>query len=172
ATRKNFPNLAFMVDANAAYTLRDVALFKRIDPTNPTMIEQPLAHDDLVDHATLQRQIRTPVCLDESIHSAEDARKAIEIGATRVINIKAGRVGGLTESKKIHDVCLERQIPVWCGGMLEMGIGRAANVHLASLENFRLPGDVSAPSRYFETEIIAEPLTVGKDGTLRVPMAP
>src|SRR5207244_8980938 len=125
-----------------------------------------------IDPATQQKKITTPVYLDESIHSAEDARKAIEIGATRVINIKAGRVGGLTESKRIHDTCLERQIPVWCGGMLEMGIGRAANVHLASLENFRLPGDVSASSRYFETEIIAEPFTVEKDGTMKVPTAP
>src|SRR5207237_1024799 len=116
ATRKAFPDLAFMVDANSAYTLRDVGLFKRIDPTKPTMIELPLAHDDLVDHATLQRQITTPVCLDESIHTSEDARKAIEIGATRVINIKAGRVGGLASAKRVHDVCAAHDIPVWCGG--------------------------------------------------------
>jgi len=172
ATRKNFPNLAFMVDANSAYTLKDVALFKRIDPTKPTMIEQPLAHDDLVDHATLQRQITTPVCLDESIHTSEDARKAIEIGATRVINIKAGRVGGLASAKRVHDVCAAHDIPVWCGGMLEMGIGRAHNVHLASLPNFRLPGDVSASARYFATEIIGEPFTVEKDGTMKVPTRP
>src|SRR5439155_3021909 len=125
-----------------------------------------------IDHATLPKAIRTPVCIDESIHSAEDARKAIKIGATRVINIKAGRVGGLTESKRIHDVCLENEIPVWCGGMLEMGIGRAANVHLASLPNFRLPGDVSASKRYFATEIIGEPFTVEKDGTMKVPTGP
>jgi O-succinylbenzoate synthase len=161
-----------MLDANSAYTLKDVGLFKRIDPTKPTMIEQPLAHDDLVDHATLQRQITTPVCLDESIHTSEDARKAIEIGATRVINIKAGRVGGLTSAKRVHDVCAARDVPVWCGGMLEMGIGRAHNVHLASLSNFRLPGDVSASARYFETEIIGEPFTVQKDGTMLVPTGP
>ncbi len=172
ATRKNFPNLAFMLDANSAYTLKDVALFKRIDPTKPTMIEQPLAYDDLVDHATLQRQIATPICLDESIHTSEDARKAIEIGATQVINIKAGRVGGLASAKRVHDVCASRDIPVWCGGMLEMGIGRAHNVHLASLPNFRVPGDVSASARYFETEIIGEPFTVEKDGTMRVPTKP
>jgi len=172
ATRRTFPDLAFMLDANSAYTLADVALFKRIDPMRPTMIEQPLAHDDLVDHAVLQKQIATPVCLDESIHSAEDARKAIEIGATKVINIKAGRVGGLASAKAIHDVCAAHDIPVWCGGMLEMGIGRAHNVHLASLPNFRLPGDVSASARYFDTEIIGEPFAVEPDGTMKVPTKP
>ena len=172
AIRKRFPDLPFQLDANSAYTLADVPLFTRIDAYTCLLIEQPLAVDDIIDHATLQKQIRTPVCLDESIHSAEDARKAIQIGATRVINIKAGRVGGLAESKKIHDVCQERGIPVWCGGMLEMGIGRAANVHLASLPNFRLPGDVSASARYFDTEIIAEPFTVEKDGTMKVPTGP
>ena len=172
ATRRTFPDLAFMLDANSAYTLGDVTLFKRIDPTRPTMIEQPLAYDDLVDHATLQKEITTPVCLDESIHSAEDARKAIAIGATKVINIKAGRVGGLASAKAIHDVCAAHDIPVWCGGMLEMGIGRAHNVHLASLPNFRLPGDVSASARYFETEVIGEPFTVERDGTMKVPTEP
>ena len=172
AIRKRFPDLPFQLDANSAYTLADVPLFKRIDAYICLLIEQPLAVDDIIDHATLQKQIATPVCLDESIHSADDARKAIEIGATRVINIKPGRVGGLAESKKIHDVCQERDVPVWCGGMLEMGIGRAANVHLASLPNFRLPGDVSASARYFDTEIIAEPFTVAKDGTMRVPTGP
>lgn len=172
AIRNRFPDLAFQLDANSAYTLADVPLFKRIDAYTPLLVEQPLAEDDIVDHATLQRQIMTPVCLDESIHSAEDARKAIEIGAARVINIKAGRVGGLAEAKRIHDVCEERGIPVWCGGMLEMGIGRAANVHLASLPNFRLPGDVSASARYFDTEIIGEPFTVEPDGTMKVPTGP
>jgi O-succinylbenzoate synthase len=172
AIRNRFPELPFQLDANSAYTLADVPLFKRIDAYTPLLVEQPLAEDDIIDHASLQRQILTPVCLDESIHSAEDARKAIEIGATRVINIKAGRVGGLTESKKIHDVCEEQGIPVWCGGMLEMGIGRAANVHLASLANFRLPGDVSASARYFDTEIIGEPFTVERDGTMKVPTGP
>ncbi|HKC92188.1 MAG TPA: enolase C-terminal domain-like protein, partial [Candidatus Limnocylindria bacterium] len=130
------------------------------------------AHDDLVDHATLQRQIATPICLDESIHTSEDARKAIEIGATKVINIKAGRVGGLASAKRVHDVCASHDIPVWCGGMLEMGIGRAHNVHLASLPNFRVPGDVSASARYFATEIIGEPFTVERDGTMKVPTKP
>jgi o-succinylbenzoate synthase len=172
AIRNRFPELPFQLDANSAYTLADAPLFRRIDAYHPLLVEQPLAEDDIIDHAELQQQILTPVCLDESIHSAEDARKAIKIGATRVINIKAGRVGGLTESKKIHDVCLENEIPVWCGGMLEMGIGRAANVHLASLENFRLPGDVSASARYFATEIVGEPFTVEKDGTMKVPTGP
>jgi o-succinylbenzoate synthase len=172
AIRATFPNLPFMLDANSAYTLADAPLFKRFDAYKPTMIEQPLAHDDIVDHATLQRQIETAICLDESIHTGDDARKAIELGATRVINIKAGRVGGLTSARRIHDVCRDAEIPVWCGGMLEMGIGRAHNVHLASLPNFRLPGDVAASERYFETEIIGEPFTVQPDGTMRVPTGP
>ncbi len=173
AIRNRFPDLPFQLDANSAYTLEDVKLFKRMDAYTPLLVEQPLAEDDIIDHAALQKQILTPVCLDESIHSAEDARKAIDIGATRVINIKAGRVGGLAEAKRIHDVCADREIPVWCGGMLEMGIGRAANVHLASLPNFRLPGDVSASARYFDTEIIEEPFTASqKDGTMKVPTGP
>ena len=172
AIRDAFPDLPFMLDANSAYTLADAPLFKRIDAFAPTMIEQPLAHDDIVDHATLQREIKTPICLDESIHTGDDARKAIELGATRVINIKAGRVGGLTSARRVHDVCREAGVPVWCGGMLEMGIGRAHNVHLASLPNFSLPGDVSASERYFATEIIGEPFTVQPDGTMRVPTGP
>ena len=172
AVRNRFPELQFMLDANSAYTLADLPLFKRIDAYHPMMVEQPLAYDDIVDHATLQREIATPVCLDESIHTSDDARKAIEIAATKIINIKPGRVGGHTSAKRIHDVCAEHQIPVWCGGMLEFGIGRAHNVHLASLPNFRLPGDVSASERYFETEIIGEPFTVDPDGTMKVPTGP
>jgi O-succinylbenzoate synthase len=167
--RAEFPELDFMLDANSAYTLDDIPLFQRIDETRPMMIEQPLAHDDIIDHATLQHAIRTPICLDESIHSADDARKAIEIGATRIVNIKAGRVGGLREAKRIHDVCERHGVPVWCGGMLETGIGRAHNVQLASLPNFRLPGDVSASNRYFDTELIAEPFQVTAQGTIPVP---
>ena len=170
--RREFSDLEFMLDANSAYTLADTPLFQRIDATRPMMIEQPLAHDDIIDHATLQRAIRTPICLDESIHTAEDARKAIGIGATRVINIKAGRVGGLREAKRIHDVAERSGVPVWCGGMLETGIGRAHNVHLASLLNFRLPGDVSASDRYFETELIAQPFALARDGTIAVPRDP
>ncbi len=172
AIRNRFPELPFMLDANSAYTLADVPLFRRIDAYHPIMVEQPLAYDDLVDHAALQRQIATPLCLDESIHSAEDARKAIEIGATRIVNIKAGRVGGHTSAKRVHDACAEAGVPVWCGGMLEFGIGRAHNVHLASLDNFSLPGDVSASERYFETELIEEPFRVRADGTMAVPTGP
>ncbi len=172
AIRNHWPELPFMLDANSAYTLADVGVFKRIDAYHPMMIEQPLAPDDILDHAKLQQEIATPICLDESIHSAEDARKAIEIGATRIVNIKAGRVGGLLEAKKVHDACLEAGVPVWCGGMLEMGIGRAHNVHLASLPNFSLPGDVAASERYFATEIIGEPFTVAADGTMKVPTGP
>jgi o-succinylbenzoate synthase len=172
AVRNRFPDLRFMLDANSAYTLADAPLFKRIDAYHPTMIEQPLAYDDIVDHATLQQEIATPICLDESIHTSDDARKAIELGATRIINIKPGRVGGHASAKRIHDVCADNMIPVWCGGMLEFGIGRAHNVHLASLPNFSLPGDVSASERYFETEIIGEPFTVERDGTMNVPTGP
>jgi O-succinylbenzoate synthase len=172
AVRNRFPDLKFMLDANSAYTLDDLPLFKRIDAYHPTMIEQPLAHDDIVDHASLQKEIATPVCLDESIHTSDDARKAIGIGATRVINIKPGRVGGHASAKRVHDVCAGYDIPVWCGGMLEFGIGRAHNVHLASLPNFSLPGDVSASERYFETEIIGEPFVVRPDGTMLVPTGP
>lgn len=169
AVRNRFPDLKFMLDANSAYTLADLPLFKRIDAYHPMMIEQPLAYDDIVDHATLQKEIATPICLDESIHTSEDARKAIGIGATKIINIKPGRVGGHASAKRVHDVCADNDVPVWCGGMLEFGIGRAHNVHLASLPNFSLPGDVSASERYFETEIIGEPFTVEKDGTMKVP---
>ena len=169
AIRERYPELRFMLDANSAYELADAPLFKEIDAYAPMMIEQPLAFDDVVDHAALQQQISTPICLDESIHSGDDARKAIQIGATRVINIKAGRVGGLANAKRVHDVCARAGIPVWCGGMLEMGIGRAHNVHLSSLPNFTLPGDVSASARYFEKEIVAEPFVVAPDGTMGVP---
>ena len=172
AVRRRYPDVPFMLDANSAYALADAAVFERIDATRPTMIEQPLAHDDLVDHAELQRRIRTPICLDESIESAEHARKAIAIGATKVVNIKAGRVGGHNASKRVHDVCAASGVPVWCGGMLEMGIGRAHNVHLASLPNFSLPGDVAASKRYFDREIIGEPFVVEPDGTMRVPTGP
>ncbi len=168
----NFPDLDFMLDANSAYTLADVPLFQRIDATRPTQIEQPLAHDDIVDHAALQQAIRTPICLDESIHSGDDARKAIAIGACRIVNIKPGRVGGHREAKRIHDACAARDVPVWCGGMLETGIGRAHNVHLASLPNFRLPGDVSASERYFDTEVIGEPFRLSPDGRIGVPTRP
>ncbi|HET8569495.1 MAG TPA: o-succinylbenzoate synthase [Candidatus Limnocylindria bacterium] len=172
AVRARHPDLAFMLDANSAYTIADAPVFERIDAFRPMMYEQPLDHDDIVDHAALQRRIETPICLDESIETEAHARKAIGIGATRIVNIKAGRVGGHAMAKRIHDACAESGVPVWCGGMLEMGIGRAHNVHLASLPNFRLPGDVAASARYFETELIGEPFTVEADGTMRVPAGP
>jgi O-succinylbenzoate synthase len=133
------------------------------------MIEQPLGWDDLVDHARLQREIRTPICLDESIHSAEDARKAIEIGACKIINVKLGRVGGYLAARQLHDVCLAMQIPIWCGGMLESGIGRAHNIAMSSLPGFTLPGDVSASRRYWKEEIIEPEVTVTAQGTIQVP---
>ena len=157
-----------MADANSAYTLDDIDILKQLDEFNLTMIEQPLASDDIIDHAKLQKELKTPICLDESIHSLEDARKAIELGSTKIINIKIGRVGGLTESKKIHDYCMENGIPVWCGGMLESGIGRAHNVALTTLPNFILPGDTAGSSRYWEEDVIT-PEVVAEDGYITVP---
>jgi o-succinylbenzoate synthase len=169
AIRDRFPEIQLMVDANSAYTLKDIDLLRRLDDYNLMMIEQPLSHDDIIDHAQLQKHLRTPVCLDESILSVEDARKALEIGACRIINIKLGRVGGHTEAKLIHDYCRERNIPVWCGGMLEGGIGRAHNIALSSLEGFILPGDVSASKRYWQKDIIEPPVEVTERGTIIVP---
>jgi O-succinylbenzoate synthase len=169
--RKHFPNLPLMADANSAYTLADIDHLKKLDELNLTMIEQPLEHDDIIDHAKLQEVIETPVCLDESIHSLEDARKAIELGSCKIINIKIGRVGGLTESKKIHDYCKERGIPVWCGGMLESGVGRAHNIALTTLDQFVLPGDTAGSSRYWEKDIIT-PEVVVKNGIIHVPDTP
>ncbi|AXH99798.1 o-succinylbenzoate synthase [Sporosarcina sp. PTS2304] len=168
--RKNFPDVPLMADANSAYTLEDVELLKQLDEFNLTMIEQPLASDDIIDHATLQKEIQTPICLDESIHSLEDTRKAFELGSCKIINIKIGRVGGLTEAKKIHDYCMEHNIPVWCGGMLESGIGRAHNVALTTLPNFILPGDTAGSSRYWEEDII-KPEVVVDNGYITVPSA-
>jgi o-succinylbenzoate synthase len=136
------------------------------------MLEQPLAYDDMLDHAKLQAQITTAVCLDESVHSAEDARKALEVKACRIINVKLGRVGGHTEAKRLEAVAREHQTPIWCGGMLESGIGRAHNIAMATLEAFSLPGDVSASSRYWEEDIIEPPVTVTAKGTIKAPMEP
>lgn len=166
--REKFPNVAIMADANSAYRLEDIETLKQLDEFNLTMVEQPLASDDIIDHVTLQKQMKTPICLDESIHSLEDARKAIEIGATKIINIKIGRVGGLTEAKKIHDYCESKGIPVWCGGMLESGVGRAHNVALTTLSNFILPGDTASSNRYWEKDII-EPEVVAENGYIDVP---
>ena len=172
AVRARFPDLPLMVDANSAYTLADAPTLAALDEHALTMIEQPLGYDDMVDHAVLQRRLRTPLCLDESVHSAEDARRALDIGACRVINVKAGRVGGFAQSRAIAEHCRARGVPVWCGGMLESGIGRLANVHLQTLPGFTLPGDTSASARYFEEDLIEPPVTVSPDGLITVPRAP
>jgi O-succinylbenzoate synthase len=164
--RAVFPGILLMCDANSAYTLADVGVFKQMDQYNVMMFEQPLHHEDIIDHAELQKQIQTPICLDESIHSADDAHKAIRIGACRIINIKLGRVGGHREVRAIHDVCKDNGVPVWCGGMLESGIGRAHNVALSSLENFSLPGDVSASRRYWSEDIIDPFVDVSEGGQI------
>ncbi len=169
--RERYPDLPLQVDANSAYTLDDLPLLKRLDEFGLLLIEQPLAHDDIIDHARLQAAIETPVCLDESIHSAGDARKALEIGACRVINIKVSRVGGLLEAKRVHDVCLARGVPVWCGGMHEFGIGRAANVAVASLPGFTLPGDVSGSDKYYRDDVVTPPV-LAPGGAVPVPDRP
>ncbi|MBA3514564.1 MAG: o-succinylbenzoate synthase [Pyrinomonadaceae bacterium] len=170
--RRSFPDIRLMGDANSAYTLSDVPLFRQLDRFDLMMLEQPLAHNDIFDHAELQKQIKTPVCLDESIHSGEDARHAIALGSCRIINVKLGRVGGHAEAKRVERVCRENNIPVWCGGMLESGVGRAHNIAMATLPGFTLPGDVSASSRYWAEDIIEPPVTVTAQGTIVVPEKP
>jgi len=169
AVRKRFGQVPLMVDANAAYRLADAEHLARFDEFDLMMIEQPLDYDDIRDHAALQRRLATPVCLDESIHSVRLGRDAIDAGACRVINIKPGRLGGHAESIRLHDLCASRGIPVWHGGMLESGIGRAHNLHLSSLANFSLPGDIAASRRYYEPDLIDPPIEVGSDGTIPVP---
>ncbi len=154
AVRERFPDTPVMADANSAYTLAELPRLRELDELDLLMIEQPLGHEDLLDHARLQAELDTPVCLDESIRSAADAELALELGAGRIINIKPGRVGGLAESRRIHDLCRERGVPVWCGGMLESGVGRAHNLALATLPGFTLPGDISASRRYWERDIV------------------
>ncbi len=172
AVRSAFPEIPFQVDANSAYELDDVEVFRQMDDQRLLLIEQPLGYDDIFDHAKLQRALKTPICLDESIHSLADANAALELDACRVINIKPGRVSGFTESKRIHDLCMSRGIPVWHGGMLESGIGRAGNVALASLPGFTLPGDISASKRYYREDIVDPEFVVAKDGTMGVPTGP
>jgi O-succinylbenzoate synthase len=167
--RRRHPGVPLSVDANAAYTLADRDHLRRLDRFSLQMIEQPLDHDDLIDHAELQRSIETPVCLDESIGSARAARQALDLGSCRVVNMKVGRVGGLSEALAIHDLCVARGVPVWCGGMLESGVGRAHNIALASLPGFTLPGDISASRRYFARDIIAPEVEVDANGTVEVP---
>jgi O-succinylbenzoate synthase len=172
ALRERFPRIRLMVDANSAYTLADAAHLKELDAFYLIMIEQPLGWDDIYSHAQLQRQLDTPICLDECVLDVEHARAAIETGACRIINIKLGRVGGHTAARRIHDLCQSKGIPVWCGGMLESGIGRAHNIAMSTLENFSLPGDVSASRRYWQADIIQPEVEVSKQGTIRVPCAP
>jgi O-succinylbenzoate synthase len=170
--RRRFPNIRLMADANSAYTLADVVLLKQLDQFDLMMIEQPLAHDDIFDHAELQKQIATPICLDESIHSAADAKHALELGSCRMINVKLGRVGGHAHAKQVEEVCRTRNVPVWCGGMLESGIGRAHNIAMSTLKGFTLPGDVSASARYWEEDIIEPPVIVTPQGTIAAPDKP
>lgn len=171
ATREAFPDIRLTVDANSAYTLADTGRLAALDAFDLTYIEQPLAWDDLVDHAELQRRLRTPLCLDESVASAQDARKGLALGAGRVINLKVARVGGHAEARRVHDVAQAFGAPVWCGGMLESGVGRAHNIHLSTLPNFALPGDTSSASRYWATDVINEPLEA-VDGLMPVPQGP
>jgi O-succinylbenzoate synthase len=170
--RSRFGPIPLMVDANAAYTMADAAHLSRLDAYDLMMIEQPLDYDDVMDHAQLQRQLKTRICLDESIKTVTVARDAIAAGACRIINIKPGRVGGFAESVKLHDLCAAHDIPVWHGGMLESGIGRAANIHLSTLPNFSLPGDIAASKRYFDPDLIEPAITVDADGTIPVPKGP
>ncbi len=170
--RQDFPRIKLMVDANSAYRLDDLPLLKQLDGFYLMMIEQPLGWDDLYGHMRLQKQLQTPICLDECIHSEEHADAAIALGACKIINIKLGRVGGFTVARRIHDLCQANAIPVWCGGMLESGIGRAHNIALSSLPNFTLPGDVTASSRYWHEDIVDPEITVSSQGTIRVPTTP
>ena len=172
ALRERFPRIRLMVDANSAYTLKDAARLKELDAFYLIMIEQPLGWDDIYSHSELQRQLDTPICLDECIHDFEHARAAIEIGACRIINIKLGRVGGHTVARRIHNLCQSKGIPVWCGGMLESGIGRAHNIAMSTLPNFSLPGDVSASKRYWAEDIIEPEVEVTRLWTIRVPTGP
>lgn len=168
ALRDRFPDVPLMADANSAYTLADLDHLAKLDAFNLTMVEQPLGHDDIVDHVQCQTRMRTPVCLDESIHTLDDARKALDLRACRIINIKIGRLGGLTESLIVHDYCLERQVPLWCGGMLESGVGRAHNIAITTLPGFTLPGDTAGSDNYW-TEDIIEPEVRVENGQVAVP---
>jgi len=170
--RRIFPSIRLMADANSAYTLADADRLRRLDDFNLMMIEQPLAHDDIIDHAKLQAQLQTPLCLDECIRTPRHAEQAIEMHACGIINIKLGRVGGFRQAKRIHDIAQAHGIPVWCGGMLESGIGRAHNIALSTLPNFTLPGDVSASKRYWKRDIVQPAIDVTAHGTIEVPNGP
>ena len=166
--RKRWPKIVLSCDANSAYRLEDFEHLKKFDEFGLLMIEQPLWSDEIFQHAALQKQLKTDICLDESIHSARDAEAAIELGACRIINVKVGRLGGFSEAIATHDICRQHKIPVWCGGMLESGIGRAQNVALSTLENFRLPGDVSASQRYWKEDIVEPEIEVSAQGTIAI----
>ncbi len=172
AVRKVFPDILFQADANSIYSLEDSEHLKELDEFDLLLIEQPLGHDDIFEHSKLQRKLSTAICLDESITSPAHASFALEIDACRIINIKPSRVGGITAARKIHDICFNKSVPVWCGGMLETGIGRTFNAALASLPGFVLPGDISANDRYFERDIVLNPFELNYDGTLNVPELP
>lgn len=171
AVRTEHPNVPLMADANSAYTLDDTEHLKHLDELDLMMIEQPLAHDDIVDHRHLQQMLRTPICLDESIHSVHDTRKAIELGSCRIINIKIGRVGGISEAKDIEQLCRDEGLSVWCGGMLESGIGRAHNLAIASLPGFTLPGDTAPSARYWKKDVISPGVTMDR-GRVDLPQGP
>ena len=170
--REEFPSIKLMVDANSAYRMEDWPLLKQLESFYLMMIEQPLGWDDLYSHVELQKKLATPICLDECIHTEEQARAAILLGACKIINIKLGRVGGYSVARRIHDLCQQHDVPVWCGGMLESGIGRAHNIALSTLPNFTLPGDVTASKRYWGEDIIEPEVTVSARGTIRVPTGP
>jgi O-succinylbenzoate synthase len=172
AVREKYPDIMLQVDANGAYGLGDMETLKSLDAYDLLMIEQPFAPYDLWDHAKLQREMTTPLCLDESILSFDTARAALEMGSCRVVNIKVGRVGGVVETRKIHDYCESRGVPVWCGGMLECGIGRAHNLHIATLPNFKYPNDLSASRRYYKEDVIDPFIELSGPGTIRVPDGP
>ncbi len=172
AVRAKFPEIKLQVDANSAYTLSTWSVLKPLDDMHLLLIEQPLNEDDIWDHRLLQQELQTSICLDESIISPRHARYALEMGACRIINIKAGRVGGLSSGVAIHDLCRQRNVPVWCGGMLETGVGRASNLALASLPGFVLPADISASDRYYAEDITHERFTLNPDSTINVPSAP
>jgi O-succinylbenzoate synthase len=170
--RNRWPGITLSCDANSAYRLRDADHIVTFDAFDLLMIEQPLWHDDFYFHSMLQKRLDTPICLDESIHNRRDALAAIEMESCKIINIKLGRVGGFSEAIAVHNAALERGIPVWCGGMLESGIGRSHNIALSTLENFTLPGDVSASARYFADDIIEPEVTVSKEGEIAIPDTP
>jgi O-succinylbenzoate synthase len=172
AIRAKYPDVPLMVDANCAYTTDHLDTLVALDGHNLMMIEQPFHYEDLVDHAALQKLIDTPVCLDESAHSVLQVKTAIELGSCKLVNIKQGRVGGASRAIRVHDICKEAGIGVWAGGMLETGIGRALNIALATLDNFSIPGDISASKRYWHEDIIEPEVEVGKDGTIAIPQKP